>query len=137
MSANSIAALTIVGYEIIEIDENDGDLDVEQRLSQPQTVLGLLIEKYDHFSKVKPVTTEGVIDSNNYALVRPDGKIEHHNCGVRILNSLRELKLTLAEETAELYRELAVDAAKSGEEKDAKLFRQISRKNLRRIEELS
>jgi len=84
-----------VGYQVITIDDDDGDPIIEHRISAPQPVIGFVIRRYgfDYFS-VLPVTPVGVHDElPEYALIRPDGQVEISGMrGDRIFASIDDWK---------------------------------------------
>lgn len=98
------------GYTLIEIDENYGDGNIDRWLSEPQPVLGFVIEKREHYFFVLPITAQGVYDDGEcgqHALIRPDGKIDFCHCGNYIFESVDRLKVYLLRFAAQLNREMA------------------------------
>ena len=111
------------GYQLIEIDDNAGDGNIDRWLSEPRIVLGFVVEQNETYFSVSPVTSFGVHDSHpNYALIRPDGKIEIPSGGLYgecTLESLDHLKEHVLRFSAELDREMADSMQKDGDRKQA------------------
>jgi len=121
------------GYLLVEIDEDtfkEGSID--NRLSEPQPVLGFVVEKREHYFNVSPMTVFGVHDDGGlggYALIRPDGKVDYWHCSEYIFDSIDDLKIHLLRDAAELDRETASDA-----DKDDPKFAATCRRHARKLE---
>ena len=117
------------GYALIEIDENYCEGDIDQWLSDPKTVIGFVVRNNGNYFGVLPMTAHAVYDDGGcgqYALVRPDGKIEFEQIGEHVFDSIDDLKIHLLREAAQLDREMASDS--DLERKEAAYLRRHARK---------
>jgi hypothetical protein len=129
-----LAAFPVQDFQLIRIDENETE-PVETRLSEPEPVLGFMIRsEYWRYHGPYPITTSGVEEGPRYALIRPDGKIEHRYFeNVVVFDSFEAFKQYLRRDAAELYRELAADARKRKDGSDDAAHFAYWAKKLKRI----
>jgi hypothetical protein len=129
---------TPIAYQLVTIDDDDGNPIIENRISEPETVIGFLVHRYYGYTQfeVMPVTPSGVYDdSPEYALIRPDGKVE--TTGMRnnqIFDSIDDWKQFMRYEARESYLESATEFAKSGDRKGAAQMRRCAREHQREID---